>query len=53
MEMQKMEYQKYVQSQNDRLTLGDLMKDKLKNLEAPKKKTQKTAKKKEEKNDKS
>jgi small subunit ribosomal protein S1 len=53
MEMQKMEYQKYVQSQNDRLTLGDLMKDKLKNLEAPKKKAKKTTKKKEEKNDKS
>jgi small subunit ribosomal protein S1 len=53
MEMQKLEYQKYVQSQDDRLTLGDLMKDQLKNLEAPKKKTKKTAKKKEEKDDKS
>ena len=53
MEVQKLEYQKYVQSQNDRLTLGDLMKDKLKNLEAPKKKTKKTEKKKEEKDDKS
>jgi small subunit ribosomal protein S1 len=53
MEVQKIEYQKYVQSQDDRLTLGDLMKDQLKNLEAPKKKTKKTAKKKEEKDDKS
>jgi small subunit ribosomal protein S1 len=53
MEVQKLEYQKYVQSQDDRLTLGDLMKDKLKNLEAPKKATKKTTKKKEEKDDKS
>jgi small subunit ribosomal protein S1 len=53
MEVQKFEYQKYVQSQNDRLTLGDLMKDKLKNLEVPKKKTKKTTKKKEGKDDKS
>ncbi len=53
MEVQKFEYQKYVQSQNDRLTLGDLMKDKLKNLEVPKKKTKKTTKKKEDKDDKS
>ncbi len=53
MEVQKIEYQKYVQSQDDRLTLGDLMKDKLKNLEAPKKKTKKVVKKKEEKDDKS
>jgi small subunit ribosomal protein S1 len=52
-EMQKMEYQKYVKSQDDRLTLGDLMRDKLKNLEAPKKKSKKTEKKKEEKDDKS
>ena len=51
MEVQKMEYQKYVQGQDDRHTLGDLMKDKLKNLEAPKKKPKKTVKKKEEKDD--
>lgn len=31
-ELQKMEYQKYLQSQNDRLTLGDIMKDQLRNL---------------------
>jgi small subunit ribosomal protein S1 len=53
MEVQKIEYQKYVQNQDDRLTLGDLMKDQLKNLEAPKKKAKKTTKKKEEKDDKS
>lgn len=53
MEVQKMEYRKYVQSQDDRLTLGDLMKDQLKNLETKKKKTKKTEKKKEGKNDKS
>jgi len=53
MQVQKLEYQKYVQSQDDRLTLGDLMKDTLKNLEVPKKKTKKTTKKKEEKDDKS
>jgi len=52
-EMQKLEYQKYMQSQNDRLTLGDLMRDKLKGLEPPKKKTKKPEKKKEEKDDKS
>ncbi len=52
-EMQKLEYQKYVQSQDDRLTLGDLMRDKLKNLEPPKKENKKTEKKKEEKDDKS
>jgi len=52
-EMQKIEYQKYVQSQDDRLTLGDLMRDKLKNLEPPKKKSKKTEKTKEEKDDKS
>ncbi len=53
MDVQKMEYQKYVQKQDDRHTLGDLMKDKLINLEAPKKKAKKTTKKKEGKDDKS
>ena len=53
MDVQKIEYQKYVQNQDDRHTLGDLMKDQLKNLEAPKKKAKKPAKKKEEKDDKS
>lgn len=36
-EMQKLEYQKYRQSQNDRLTLGDIMRDQLKNFGSPKK----------------
>ncbi len=45
MEMQKLEYQKYMASQNDRLTFGDIIKDQLKNIEPPKKN------KKEEKDD--
>jgi len=53
LDMQKMEYQKYMQGQDDRLTLGDLMKDQLKNIEAPKSKTQKKEKEKEKKDDKS
>lgn len=43
LEIQKLEYQKYVQSQNDRLTLGDVLKDQLQKIQTPKK-----AKKKEE-----
>jgi len=31
-ELQKLEYQKYLQSQNDRLTLGDIMRDQLRHL---------------------
>ncbi len=46
LELQKLEYQKYVQSQDDKLTLGDLLKDQLKKIQP----TQK-AKKKEEKDD--
>jgi len=46
LELQKLEYQKYIQSQDDKLTLGDLLKDQLKKLRP----TQK-AKKKEEKDD--
>ncbi len=53
LDMQKMEYQKYMQGQDDRLTLGDLMKDQLKIIDAPKKKTQKKEKEKEKKDDKS
>ncbi len=45
MDIQKEEYQKYVDSQDDRMTLGDLMKDQFKMLQTPKKAT----KKKEEK----
>jgi small subunit ribosomal protein S1 len=33
--MQKIEYQKYMQSQDDRMTLGDIMRDQLKNIDAP------------------
>lgn len=46
LELQKLEYQKYIQSQDDKLTLGDLLKDQLKKIRP----TQKT-KKKEEKDD--
>ncbi len=45
-DIQKQEYQRYVDSQDDRMTLGDLMKDQLKMFQAPKK-----AAKKEEAND--
>ena len=45
-EMQKLEYQKYVQTQSGRLTLGDVFKDQLDQIRSPKK-----AKKKEEKDD--
>jgi small subunit ribosomal protein S1 len=48
-ELQKMEYQKYVKSQDGRHTLGDIMKDQLKTISTPKK----TTKTKEEKDDKS
>lgn len=46
MDIQKQEYQKYVDSQDDRMTLGDLMKDQLKRFHVPK-----TTAKKEEKTD--
>ena len=36
LDMQKMEYQKYMSNQDDRMTLGDLMKDQLKNIDTPK-----------------
>jgi len=47
LEIQKLEYQKYVSSQDNRLTLGDIMGDRFKKIRAPKKE----AKEKEEKND--
>jgi small subunit ribosomal protein S1 len=47
-ELQKMEYQKYVQSQDDRHTLGDIMKDQLKNIGTPAKAPKKKKEKKEE-----
>ncbi len=53
LDMQKREYQKYMQDQDDRITLGDLMKDQLKIIEVPKKKPQKKEKEKEKKDDKS
>jgi len=47
-ELQKLEYQKYVQSQDDRHTLGDIMKDQLKNISTPSKTPIKKEDKKEE-----
>lgn len=47
LDIQKLEYQKYIQSQDDKLTLGDIMKDRFQEIQTPKKKN----KKKEEKND--
>jgi small subunit ribosomal protein S1 len=35
LDMQKIEYQKYMKSQDDRLTFGDIMKDQFKKIEAP------------------
>lgn len=34
-DLQKREFQKFMESQDDRMTLGDLMKDQLKNISAP------------------
>lgn len=39
-EMQKLEYQKYMQNQDNKLTLGDIMRDQLKNI-GPQKKNKK------------
>jgi small subunit ribosomal protein S1 len=54
-DIQKQDYQRYVDSQDDRMTLGDLMKDQLKMFQTPKKaeKPEKAEKpvKKEETND--
>jgi small subunit ribosomal protein S1 len=47
-DIQKQEFQKYMDSQDDRMTLGDIMKDQLKNL-----KTLKRGTKKEDSHDKS
>lgn len=49
LEMQKLEYQKFMRNQDNKLTLGDIMKDQLKIISQAKKKTAK----KEGKNDKS
>jgi small subunit ribosomal protein S1 len=40
-DMEKQDFQRFMESQNDRMTLGDIMKDKLKGLSAPKKRTKK------------
>lgn len=40
-DMEKQEFQRFMESQNDRMTLGDIMKDQLKILKAPKKKARK------------
>ena len=47
LELQKLEYQRYVSTQDNRLTLGDIMGDRFKKIAPPKKK----AKEKEGKND--
>jgi len=47
LELQKLEYQRYVSSQDNRLTLGDIMGDRFKKIARPKK----AAKEKEGKND--
>lgn len=47
LDIQKLEYQKYLQSQDSKLTLGEIMKDQFKEIQSPKKKN----KKKEEKDD--
>jgi small subunit ribosomal protein S1 len=52
-ELQKLEYQKYVSSQDGRHTLGDIMKDQLKTISTSKKTTKTKKKTKEEKDDKS
>jgi small subunit ribosomal protein S1 len=36
LEMQKLEYQKFLSSQDKRMTLGDIMRDQLKNISSPK-----------------
>ncbi|MFP4081767.1 MAG: 30S ribosomal protein S1 [Candidatus Aminicenantes bacterium] len=43
LEMQKLEYQQYIQNQDKKHTLGDIMRDQLKNIE-PQKKNKKEAK---------
>jgi len=40
-DIQKQEFQKFMDSQDDRMTLGDIMKDQLKNLKALKRGTKK------------
>ncbi|MBP1769245.1 MAG: rpsA 1 [Candidatus Aminicenantes bacterium] len=40
-DMEKQDFQRFMESQNDRMTLGDIMKDQLKGLKAPRKGTKK------------
>ncbi|MBP7706372.1 MAG: 30S ribosomal protein S1 [Candidatus Aminicenantes bacterium] len=40
-DLEKQDFQRFMESQNDRMTLGDIMKDQLKGLKAPKKGTRK------------
>ena len=49
LELQKLEYQKYLESQDSKLTLGDVFKDHFKQMRSPKKVEEKTEKKTEEK----
>ena len=49
LELQKLEYQKYLESQDSKLTLGDVFKDHFKQMRSPKKAEEKTEKKTEEK----
>jgi small subunit ribosomal protein S1 len=51
LELQKQEYQKYIQGQDDKMTLGDIMKDQLKTFGNVKNKVKNN--KREEKDDKS
>jgi len=44
LELQKLEYQKYIQSQNKKLTLGDVFKDQLKQIRSPQKVNKKEVK---------
>ena len=39
--MEKQDFQRFMESQNDRMTLGDVMRDQLKGFKAPKKRTKK------------
>jgi small subunit ribosomal protein S1 len=40
-DMEKQDFQRFMESQNDRMTLGDIMKDQLKGFKAPKRRTKK------------
>lgn len=40
-DIEKQDFQRFMESQNDRMTLGDIMKDQLKGINAPKKRTKK------------